>query len=84
MNFDSEHVDLKVVRKGVELIGTRNIIAMTERIDTAIMCGQKLKKNGRIIYSIKAKIMWLRDSIQLIASCITFDRLVSTNQRFGS
>lgn len=45
MNFDSEHVDLEVVRKVGKLIGARNIIAMIDRIDTATMCGQNLKKN---------------------------------------
>ena len=56
MNFDSEHVDLEVARRVVELVGSEGIIAMTDRIDTDSMYNHWRKLKG-IICGIKEKGM---------------------------
>lgn len=43
LNFDGEHVDLAVSRQVVELLGAENIIAMTDRVDSRILGGQRLQ-----------------------------------------
>ncbi|OAN10123.1 N-acetylglucosamine-6-phosphate deacetylase [Exiguobacterium undae] len=76
MNFDSEHVDLEIVRKVVELIGTSNIIAMTDRIDTDVMCGQELKKNGE-------NNLWYQGKGYVAAGSYTIDRLMHNIRSIG-
>lgn len=76
MNFDSEHVDLEVVRKVVELIGTSNIIAMTDRIDTDVMCGQDLNKSGE-------NNLWYQGKGYVAAGSYTIDRLIHNIRSIG-
>jgi len=42
LNFDGEHVDLAISRSVVELLGADCIIAMTDRIDSKMLGGQRL------------------------------------------
>lgn len=42
MNFDGEHVDLEVCKRTVELVGSRNIMMMTDRIQSRVLAGQTL------------------------------------------
>jgi len=44
LNFDGHHVDLQICRRVYELVGSANIIPMTDRIETNIFGGQHLTK----------------------------------------
>lgn len=43
LNFDGEHVDLEVCKRAVEVIGAEYIMLMTDRIQSRVLGGQKLK-----------------------------------------
>ncbi len=42
MNFDGEHVDLSICKKAVALLGSENLMLMTDRIQSEILGGQHL------------------------------------------
>ncbi|MBD2535931.1 hypothetical protein H6G97_44020 [Nostoc flagelliforme FACHB-838] len=44
INFDGEHVDLAISKKTVELVGSHNLMIMTDRIQSEILAGQRLYK----------------------------------------
>lgn len=70
MNFDSEHIDLEVARRVVELVGSRSIIAMTDRIETDSMCGQPLQK-------IEDNNLWYQGKGYVAAGSYTIDRFMN-------
>ncbi|MWC28623.1 N-acetylglucosamine-6-phosphate deacetylase [Paenibacillus sp. MMS18-CY102] len=76
MNFDSEHVDLEVARRVVELVGSQGIIAMTDRIDTDSMCGQSLEK-------IEGNNLWYQGKGYVAAGSYTIDRLMHNIRSIG-
>lgn len=41
-NFDGEHVDLRIVRKAIELIGAENMLLMTDSIESHILADRHL------------------------------------------
>jgi N-acetylglucosamine-6-phosphate deacetylase len=41
-NFDGEHVDLAIVKKTVELVGAKNMLMMTDSIESRCLAGHKL------------------------------------------
>jgi N-acetylglucosamine-6-phosphate deacetylase len=41
-NFDGEHVDLKIIKRAVELIGAENILVMTDAIESKRLAGRVL------------------------------------------
>lgn len=41
-NFDGEHVDLAIVKKTVELVGAKNMLMMTDSIESRRLAGRKL------------------------------------------
>jgi N-acetylglucosamine-6-phosphate deacetylase len=41
-NFDGEHVDLKIIKRAVELIGAENIVVMTDSIESKRLAGRTL------------------------------------------
>ena len=45
-NFDGDHVDLDICKKTVELIGSQNIMLMTDRIQSKVLGGQELGQNS--------------------------------------
>ncbi|MGQ0839464.1 hypothetical protein [Actinokineospora sp.] len=44
INFDGEHVDLAIAARAVEVVGSRNIMLMTDRCDAARLGGQDLSR----------------------------------------
>ncbi|PZD95565.1 N-acetylglucosamine-6-phosphate deacetylase [Paenibacillus sambharensis] len=76
MNFDSEHVDLEVARRVVELTGSKSIIAMTDRIDTDSMCGQPLEK-------VEGNNLWYQGKGYVAAGSYTIDRLMHNIRAIG-
>ncbi|ADC52149.1 putative N-acetylglucosamine-6-phosphate deacetylase (plasmid) [Alkalihalophilus pseudofirmus OF4] len=76
MNFDSEHVDLEIARRVVELVGSKGIIAMTDRIDTDTMCGQPLEK-------IEGNNLWYQGKGYVAAGSYTIDRLMHNIRAIG-
>ncbi|MER1273012.1 N-acetylglucosamine-6-phosphate deacetylase [Bacillus velezensis] len=76
MNFDSEHVDLEVARRVVELVGSKGIIALTDRIDTDSMCGQSLEK-------IEGNNLWYQGKGYVAAGSYTIDRLMHNIRAIG-
>ncbi|MEI4790950.1 N-acetylglucosamine-6-phosphate deacetylase [Bacillus sp. FJAT-53060] len=76
MNFDSEHVDLEVARRVVELVGSQGIIPMTDRIDTDSMCGQSLEK-------VEGNNLWYQGKGYVAAGSYTIDRLMHNIRTIG-
>ena len=52
INFDGEHVDLDISKRIVELVGSRSIVAMTDRCESNFLGGQKLTAldGGSLLY----------------------------------
>ena len=44
INFDGDHVDLAVCKRAVELIGSENMMVMTDRIQGDLLGGQRLHR----------------------------------------
>jgi len=44
LNFDGEHVDLEICRRVVELVGSRAVVAMTDRVDVGRLAGLPLER----------------------------------------
>jgi hypothetical protein len=44
LNFDGEHVDLAICRRVVELLGAGRLIAITDRVQSASLGGQRLRR----------------------------------------
>ena len=42
INFDGEHLDIRIAVQTVKLIGAKSVIAMTDRVDAAVLGGQPL------------------------------------------
>ncbi|MBN8211109.1 N-acetylglucosamine-6-phosphate deacetylase [Bacillus sp. NTK071] len=76
MNFDSEHVDLEIARKVVDLVGSKSLIAMTDRIDTDSMCGQPLEK-------IAGNNLWYQGKGYVAAGSYTIDRIMHNIRSVG-
>lgn len=51
-NFDGEHVDLEIVKKTVALVGSKNLLMMTDSIESKILSGKKLimNPNSTLLY----------------------------------
>ena len=45
LNFDGEHVDLEICRHVVGMLGSQSIVAITDRIETPEVAGERLIKN---------------------------------------
>ena len=45
LNFDGDHVDIEICKRAVELIGSRNILLMTDRIPGRVFGGRLLERN---------------------------------------
>ena len=45
-NFDGEHVDLAIVDKTIELVGTENMLMMTDSIESKYLAGRQLYKDN--------------------------------------
>ncbi len=46
LNFDGEHVDIEVAKRAAELIGSRSVIAMTDRTDRPFLGSQALSRRA--------------------------------------
>lgn len=51
-NFDGEHVDLEIVKKTVELVGSENLLLMTDSIESKRLAGRNLSvhKSSGLLY----------------------------------
>lgn len=76
LNFDGEHVDLEIARKVVELVGSKSIIAMTDRIDVPYMGGQSLQK-------LDGNNLWYQEKGVVAAGSYTIDRLIHNLRTIG-
>lgn len=55
LNFDGDHVDLEVCRRTVEFVGADNLMLMTDRIQSEILAGQRLRRNNENTLLYQAK-----------------------------
>ncbi len=69
LNFDGAHVDAAVCQKVVELIDSKYIIAMTDRLETNRLGDQKLVKNEEIN-------LWYQERGIVAAGCSTIDHQI--------
>lgn len=76
LNFDGEHIDLEIARKVLELIGSKSIIAMTDRIDVPYMGGQNLQKQD-------GNNLWYQEKGVVAAGSYTVDRLMHNLRAIG-
>lgn len=44
INFDGEHLDILIARRALELIGEDGVLAMTDRLDSTVLCGEQLRR----------------------------------------
>ena len=52
LNFDGEHVDLEICKAAIRLVGSENLMLMTDRIQSHVLAGQALtsKKSTTLLY----------------------------------
>ena len=52
VNFDGNHVDIEICKKAIDLIGSENLLLMTDRIQSKVLGGQYLieKFNNTLLY----------------------------------
>ncbi|MGW4365707.1 hypothetical protein ACWEKT_08680 [Nocardia takedensis] len=44
VNFDGDHVDIEIARRAAEIVGSRSVIAMTDRTDSPTLGNQVLRR----------------------------------------
>ncbi|WP_203072150.1 amidohydrolase family protein [Falsiroseomonas ponticola] len=44
INFDGDHLDILIARRALELIGEDGVLAMTDRLDSTVLCGHRLHR----------------------------------------
>jgi N-acetylglucosamine-6-phosphate deacetylase len=76
LNFDGEHVDPIIAQKVVELIGTQNVCAMTDRLE--------VNRMGNISLSQKEhSSLWYQESGVVAAGTSTIDQQMEKLRMFG-
>ncbi len=57
-NFDGEHVDLAIVKKAVELVGAKNMIMMTDSIESRRLAGHELtmQEGSTLLYQAQGVV----------------------------
>ncbi|MFB7947259.1 hypothetical protein ACFC6L_20345 [Kitasatospora phosalacinea] len=76
LNFDGEHVDLAIAARAVEIVGSRNIMLMTDRCDSARLGGQQLAQSGE-------NSLWYQDAGIVAAGSQPIDRQISNARSAG-
>jgi N-acetylglucosamine-6-phosphate deacetylase len=76
INFDGEHVDLAIAARAVEVIGSRNIMLMTDRCDAARLGGQDLQRNAE-------NSLWYQNGGVVAAGSQPIDRQINNARAAG-
>ncbi|PFR37898.1 N-acetylglucosamine-6-phosphate deacetylase [Bacillus thuringiensis] len=76
LNFDGDHVDLEICKRIVELVGSKNISAMTDHIDVNRM------GNAKLIRAEKNRL-WYQESGAVAAGMSSMDNQMSNLRNLG-
>jgi len=76
INFDSEHVDLAIAARAVEVIGEGRVMLMTDRCDAARLGGQQLHREAE-------NTLWYQDGGVVAAGSQPLDRQLQNARRAG-
>lgn len=73
-NFDGEHVDLAIVQKTVELVGSDNLLMMTDSIESKLLAGRDLHHEN------ESTLLYQQDGI-VAAGSQSVEQLIRNMQR---
>lgn len=76
INFDGEHVDLAIASRAIEVIGTGNVMLMTDRCDAA-------RLGGQVLYPGKENTLWHQEGGIVAAGSQPIDRQIRNARGIG-
>lgn len=76
LNFDGEHVDLAHCKRALDVVGTKALIAMTDRTEVPSLAGQELHRRA-------ASSLWYQGDDVVAAGSTPIDRQMANLRELG-